>query len=590
MILLLISFVAGALTVLAPCILPLLPVVIGGSLTGGGVNKKKAFTVVLSLGASVIVFTLLLKVSTIFINIPEDFWKWFSGGVIILLGLVFVFPRLWAGQFIARMSSKANIALGLGAQKKSFWGDVLMGAALGPVFSTCSPTYFIVLATVLPANPALGILYLLSYVLGLSISLFIVAFLGQKVLAKLNIAADPNGRFKKIVGVLFLIVGVFILAGYDKKLQTQILDSGFFDITNVEQKLLQKVDLNKNSEAVSPTKEETGGASLSPSPLNQSPEKTYLTPAQKSLKFVKAPELVTPEGYINTGGKEIKISDYIGKKVILVDFWTYSCINCKRTTPYLNAWYDKYEGDGFVIIGVHTPEFSFEKVRKNVENAVLEEDVKYPVVLDNDFSTWNAFGNHYWPRKYLIDIDGYIVYDKIGEGDYDITEKMIREALVEKNARLGLSTDMPAELSLPRGVVAVEGAVRSPEIYFGSARNEQFANGTKYKNGSQELILPETFKSNNLYLAGDWNFTGEYAEGQTGADIVFKYEAKNVYMVASSDIGAQVEIFLDGTLIKTIDIRDEKLYDIINGNDYKERPLKLRVKSGTLKAFTFTFG
>jgi cytochrome c biogenesis protein CcdA len=165
MLLFLISFIAGAITVLAPCILPLLPVIIGGTLSEGGIggfNKKKAFTIILSLGVSVIVFTLLLKVSTLFIDIPEYVWKWISGGIVIFLGLITIFPSLWETEMMARLSTKSNILLGKGNQKKSFWGDVVVGAALGPVFSTCSPTYFIVLATVLPVRPALGLLYLLS--------------------------------------------------------------------------------------------------------------------------------------------------------------------------------------------------------------------------------------------------------------------------------------------------------------------------------------------------------------------------------------------------------------------------------------------
>lgn len=240
MILLAISFVSGILTVLAPCILPLLPVIVGGSLSGEArdAQVKKVVTIVTALAVSVILFTLLLKASTLFIDISPSVWEWISGGVVTVLGLVILFPNLWEGQFLARIRTKSNILIGKGNQRKSFWGDVTIGAALGPVFSTCSPTYFIVLATVLPTTPVLGIVYLVAYTIGLSLALFIIAFIGQKIMSRLNIAADPKGWFKRILGILFILVGIGIILGYDKVLEAKVLDSGYFDVTQIEQRLL----------------------------------------------------------------------------------------------------------------------------------------------------------------------------------------------------------------------------------------------------------------------------------------------------------------------------------------------------------------
>lgn len=243
MLLLLISFIAGVLTVLAPCILPLLPVIIGGSLSNGGTggfNKRKASTIILSLGLSVIAFTLLLKASTLLIDIPEYVWKWISGGIVIFLGLVTFFPSLWESKLLSRLSAQSNILLGKGDRKKNFWGDVIVGAALGPVFSTCSPTYFIVLATVLPVNFFLGLTYLLTYTIGLCLALLVVSIVGQKIMDKLGVASDPKGWFKKTLGVIFLIVGIAIIGGLDKKTQLFLLDAGFFDVTKIEQRLLDK--------------------------------------------------------------------------------------------------------------------------------------------------------------------------------------------------------------------------------------------------------------------------------------------------------------------------------------------------------------
>src|SRR3989338_266338 len=157
----------------------------------------------------------------------------------------------------------------------------------------------------------------------------------------------------------------------------------------------------------------------------------------KMKRYELAKEITTPDDFINTDSKPITIGEFVGKKVVLIDFWTYSCINCQRTTPYLNAWDEKYKDKGLVIIGIHTPEFEFEKDYNNVKAAVEKFGIQFPVVLDNDYSTWTAYRNQYWPRKYLIDIDGYIVYDHIGEGAYEETEKKIQEALSERMTILG---------------------------------------------------------------------------------------------------------------------------------------------------------
>ncbi len=458
MVLLLVSFIAGVLTVLAPCVLPLLPVIVGGSI-GGGKSWKRAITVTASLAVSVIVFTLLIKASTLFIDIPQDFWKWFSGSIIIVFGLVTVFPNLWEKlPFLSKLSIGSNKLLSTGYQKQNFVGDAIVGASLGPVFSTCSPTYFLVLAAVLPENLGLGILYLIAYSFGLSLSLLLVAFVGQKIIDRAGVVANSHGWFKKTLGVLFLIVGIAIIFGVDKSLQVKVLDAGFFDVTKIEQKLLELVPRGKG-EDVSVIREKEG---VAPVPVivaeakpvvekempvtvsdieNNTVVQSVISPAPvrdvESLD-VRAPEIVNPSGFINTDGKPITFGEFKGKKVVLVSFWTYSCINCQRTLPYLNSWYEKYKDQGLEIVSIHTPEFAYEQVLKNVEKEVLNTyDIKYPVVLDNDYSTWKAFGNRYWPRKYLVDIDGYIVYDHIGEGAYDETEEEIQEALKKRAERLG---------------------------------------------------------------------------------------------------------------------------------------------------------
>ena len=250
MTLFVISFIAGVLTVLAPCILPLLPVVVGSSV--GARSKATPYIVIGSLALSILLFTYLLKASTAFIIIPQYVWGYISGGILVAFGLVMFFPQIWEGlPFNRKANANANKLVGAGYQKKSFWGDALMGAALGPVFSSCSPTYFVILATVLPASFFLGTLYLLAYIAGLVLVLILIALLGQRLTSKLQIAADSRSWFKRGIGLLFLVVGIFIMTGLDKDLETWVLDRGYIDgVLNIEQKLLEDAEtdtLNNSS-------------------------------------------------------------------------------------------------------------------------------------------------------------------------------------------------------------------------------------------------------------------------------------------------------------------------------------------------------
>ncbi|OGG44814.1 hypothetical protein A2673_02145 [Candidatus Kaiserbacteria bacterium RIFCSPHIGHO2_01_FULL_50_13] len=240
MTLLIVSFIAGGLTVLAPCILPLLPVVVGSSAAAR--SRTTPYVVVGSLALSVIVFTYILKASTALIMVPPEFWTYLSGGILIVLGLMLFFPAIWERvPGLSRLSAGSNKLVGEGYQRKSFWGDVLMGAALGPVFSTCSPTYFVILASVLPASFALGTAYIFSYVLGLSLVLLLIGLLGQRFTDRLVRVSDSRGLLKRGIGLIIIVLGVLIATGYEKKLEVAILDSGYFDVTKIEQLLLKKV-------------------------------------------------------------------------------------------------------------------------------------------------------------------------------------------------------------------------------------------------------------------------------------------------------------------------------------------------------------
>jgi cytochrome c biogenesis protein CcdA/thiol-disulfide isomerase/thioredoxin len=547
--------------------------------------------VVAALGASVLVFTLLLKVSTLFIMVPPEFWQWLSGLLLIGFGVVTAFPGLWERlPFTTLLNRSGNKAVSAGYMKQSMWGDMIAGVALGPVFTSCSPTYFIVLATILPANPIAGIIYLIAYTIGLSLGLLAIALIGQRIVDKLGVASDPHGWWKRAIGVLFIIVGILVILGIDKYLAAN-LPSGAYGITQVEQKILEVADGSQNKLAPTPS-----GATSTATTTSV----TALTIAEKSKMYPKAPELVAPDAYLNTDGRPITIGQFKGNKVVLIDFWTYSCINCERTTPYLNAWYDKYEDDGLVIIGVHTPEFSFEHLKDNVQAALTKEGIKYPVVLDNEYQTWNAFGNQYWPRKYLIDIDGYIVYDHAGEGDYDGAEAAIQRALKERADRLGTSAPSAGKVKVTPEVTTAQ----SPETYFGANRNQFLGSGTRYATGTQAMEAPDTTPVGNvLYLSGTWNFALEYAATtDANESVLYTYTAKNVYFVASAPNGVTVTVLRDGVPIPAdvrgddvdangqVHIRDSRLYSLVKEKGAGTHTLELKVSGKGLQAYTFTFG
>lgn len=322
---------------------------------------------------------------------------------------------------------------------------------------------------------------------------------------------------------------------------------------------------------------------------------------QKSLRYPPAVEIIPGGKFINSS--PFKLKDFIGKKVILVDFWTYTCINCLRTLPYVEAWDAKYKDQGLVIVGVHSPEFDFEKDYNNVSDAVKRLGITYPVVQDNNHATWDAYQNQYWPHEYLIDIDGYIVHDKIGEGGYDKSEREIQAALKERDQVLGLPDTVPAGIVNPADTVTVSRTeARSPETYFGAGRNEYLGNGTKGAIGAQQLLLPSTMKENTLYLDGAWNFQSEFAKNTAaGAKSVYKYNAKNVYFVGRAETSVTVTILLDGKPVGrergadvsadgTVVIKENRLYKLIQDSDYREHTLEIIINNPGLEAYTFTFG
>jgi len=478
-----------------------------------------------------------------------------------------------------KLSSESGQMLQKSSQKKGIKGDILVGLSLGPVFSSCSPTYFLILATVLPQSYAKGVVYLIAYAIGLSLMLLLIGYIGQRLVKKLGGVADPTGKFKRGLGILFIIVGLFIMTGADKKVQTYILENGgIFDITKVEQRLLTDPMSAQGGSAL-------GGAT---------------SPTNSVKNYPKYKEIVNPAGFVNS--EPFQLKDLVGKKVILLDILTYSCINCQRTFPYLNAWYEKYHDAGLEIVGIHTPEFAFEHKKENVEDAAKRYGLKFPLVLDNDYGTWNAYGNRYWPRKYLIDIDGNIVYDHIGEGGYDETEMNIQELLKERTKKLNDDMLVPSDIASVDAETVDFRSAKSPESYVGAARS---TNPDIARTKQDEIVTferPTDIQSNRVYLVGDWIITDEYAEAASdNASIIYGYTAQKVFLVMGHDGNATATILRDNETVPdnargssvnadgTVDIENEQLYRLIEQDETESHILEIKMQKG-IQAFAFTFG
>lgn len=552
------SFVSGALTILAPCVLPLLPVIVGGA--AGSTNKWYPFILTSSLAASVILFTLILKVSTLFISVPQSFWKFLSGGIVLFFGLILLLPKIWE-LITVKLNLLGRSQKGLATARTfdSTWGGILMGAALGPVFASCSPTYFVILATVLPVSFVSGLIYLIVYGIGLALMLGLIAFFGQKLTMHLGWAANPHGLFKKILGVLLVLVGLSILTGVDKKIETAILDAGL-GVTDFETNLLNKTDdmLKEMDSALDST--------------------TEVMPDGFMLRDLgPAPELTGLQNWINS--ESIASLNDLRGKVVLIDFWTYSCINCIRTLPYLQSWHEKYADEGLVILGLHAPEFQFEKKIENVQKAVDEFGLTYPVVQDNDFKTWRAYGNRYWPAKYLIDKDGRIRYTHFGEGEYLETEEAITYLL---------GTQMKQAQVKAQSVDFKRIGTR--ETYLGLERRENYVQDADASLSSGEWTLSEGWEADEERVVSS----------VAGASIRMVFVANKANLVIGgsgtarvmidgleANVGNQGADVQNGVL--TLD--GEKLYELANfQGSYEQHEILIQFDEPGAELFAWTFG
>ncbi len=301
------------------------------------------------------------------------------------------------------------------------------------------------------------------------------------------------------------------------------------------------------------------------------PEPSRATPS-------KAPEFVGISHWINSPPLSMK---KLRGKVVLIDFWAYSCINCLRTFPHLNAWYEAYKDKGLVIVGVHSPEFDFGKNLANVKHAVKQFHIRYPVAMDSDMATWRAWNNQYWPAEYLVDKQGRVVLHHFGEGHYLEMENAIRE-------QLGMSPKTAATGTAKSTDFA---AIGSPEMYFGLARERNMANTHRPSSSAYHYRAPDTLPLNQYALDGRWRMTAQYAELAAGpGEIRLHFKAGKLHMVASSDQPVSLEITVDGKKQPPVTVHESRLYTLFDSDDYRDHVVTIKIPHAGLRAFTFTFG
>lgn len=574
MTLLFLSLLGGILTILSPCVLPVLPVIIGGAVTNH--QRWRPLVITASLVCSIVLFTLLLKWSTAFLDVPPRVWSSLSGGLVFGLGMVTLFPTLWERVAAAlRLSDRSHQLLSRSATRRNVLGAMLVGFSLGPVFSSCSPTYALILATVLPQSFAVGVVNLIAYAIGLASVLLLIAVFGQRLITRLKWATNPRGWFKRLLGILFIVVGILIITRADKKIEIALIERGF-GITKLESRLVNNV-FDKTDE-------------------KQSEEKKVDTNKLKmNVVFPRAaPEIQGISSWINSDPLTL---EQLRGKVVVVDFWTYSCINCIRTLPFLNAWYEKYADDGLVILGVHSPEFAFEKVHSNVEAAVVEYGIHYPVALDNDFATWRAYSNRYWPAKYFIDRQGRVRHTHFGEGEYEESEEVIRALLAESGEQL------EDEVSVQDATTPPISRGQTPETYFGYARAERFANvKQRVQDNDAKFTLASSLDLHEWTLGGIWRIEDEKIIAKSSdAKLRLRFVGKSVYVVAGSEKPAAMSVLLNGQAIALEDggndvvngiiaINGSRLYHLIELFEVRSGDTLELVVDPDVQLHAFTFG
>ena len=512
------AFLSGIVTILSPCILPVLPIVLTGSIGG----KSKPLGIVAGFIFSFSLFTLALSALVQTLNIPPDALRLSAVIIIVGFGLVLAVPPLQMlfEKFISRFVGKKS-----SSGSNGFTGGVVTGMSLGLLWTPCvGPIMASVISLAVSSQVDGGsVLIILAYSAGTAIPMFAVMAGGRKLLSRFPRLSANTAKIQRAFGIIMIAAGLSIGFGADRRFQSFVLDifprygSG---LTVLEQGKAVREALDKRRENSSGEGEFT---------WNNPPRNARLG------NYGSAPPLIAEGPWFNTD-RSLSLEDLKGK-VVLVDFWTYSCINCVRTLPYLREWYDRYSGSGLEIIGVHSPEFPFERNRANVEKAINDLDVTWPVVMDNNFAQWNSYSNRYWPAHFFIDGRGEIRYFHFGEGSYEESESVIRKLLEEAGHTLDGETGSSVEK--PRDIL-------TPETYLGYRRSEGFLSEIKPDTASLYSLV-ENPSPGEWSLDGNWIIRNDFIEINGSGALELGFEAKDVFLVIEPlEPGSEMLIRIDG--------------------------------------------
>jgi cytochrome c biogenesis protein CcdA/thiol-disulfide isomerase/thioredoxin len=574
MILLVIAFLGGILTIISPCILPVLPFVFAR------VDQPFRKSGLPLLTGMALTFTVLAAVATAaggWIVRANRYGRVASLVVLAVFGLTLVWPGL------ADRLSRPFVQIGDRLTRSSnpdtnpgMFRSLLLGIATGLLWAPCAgPILGLVLTgAALQGASARTVFLLLAYAAGATTSLAVALLAGGQAFAALKRSLKAEAWIRKILGVAALAGVAAIALGLDRGVLTKL---SLASTSGLEQSLIDRVQ-PKNPKTMSLTKSgDTAGARTMPD-------------LSGATAWLNSPPL---------NREKLK------GKVVLVDFWTYSCINCLRTLPYVRAWAEKYFKDGLVVIGVHTPEFAFEKDPDNVRRAVKELGITYPVALDNDYKVWEAFNNSYWPADYLIDATGHIRYEHFGEGKYDETEGQIRELLEELNGPL--STDILAKVSATGAEAPPDSHVKSHETYIGYESAEHFISpGGLRQDVAHTYSLPKHLELNQWGFSGSWIDRAEVASlGSASGRIAYRFHARDLHLVLGPPPNGEpvrYRVTIDGRapgVNHGVDtdpqgkgtITEHRLYQLIRQQDaVEDRTFEIEFLDPGVQAFAFTFG
>jgi cytochrome c biogenesis protein CcdA/thiol-disulfide isomerase/thioredoxin len=588
------AVLAGAGTALSPCVLPVLPALLSA---GGAGGRRRPLGIVL--GLSVTFTVTIVGVANVVdgVGLGSDPLRDLAIVVLLVFGAALLLPRV-AERIEAPLSRLARF--GPRTTGDGFASGLVVGGALGFVYTPCASP---ILAAVISVSAATGktIAIAIAYALGSAAVLLALTLGGRRVFERVR-RAGRGPVLQRALGAIMVLTAVAIITNLDVNFDQFVAQhipnvnlTASLECSSAVTRRLHEINGHqpKFAPANGSSTCEGSGSTVKTAPANAS-QATLLATAHTLQNLGPAPEFMQTQEWFNTPRmRPLSLASLRGH-VVLIDFWTYTCINCIRTLPYLKAWDAAYRHEGLTIVGVETPEFAFEHDAANVHDAIDQFGLRYPVVQDNDMGTWNAYGNEYWPADYLIDARGNVRYATFGEGDYDKTETAIRALLAEAGSRVG-GRSHPTDVVVPSEEA-------TPETYLGTERAEGWLQ--RPRTGTYDYGVPPSgsLQLNEFAFSGTWKIGGQPAEAISNAGIDLEFQAKHVYLVLSSagERPRPVQVLLDGRPIPASEagadvhggvatVRGERLYTLVSLAHDERHRLSLRFAPG-VTGYAFTFG